>query len=169
MKKFNINDYTWNDVDTVLDLVPSPESNITYRFRISNVEDKLTLTDLYKNPCNMSNDLYVKRVHELYSGTKCVACNSVKPIFNSFNNRLLCERHYNNETTLAKMSIRDFLFKIDNQKDYDLFKENYNSYIHNEHDLKFPCLIVLHREYDNQYDEEIFTSYIINENMNEVK
>lgn len=169
MKKFNIEDYTWNDVGAVLDLVPNPDSNITYRFKISNVNDILTLTDLYENPCNMSSELYVKRVHGLYKDIKCVACNSVKPIFKSFNDRLLCERHYNNETTLARMSIRDFLFKVDNEKDYELLKENYNSYIHNEHDLKFPCLILLHREYDIQYDEEIFTSYIINESMNEVK
>lgn len=171
MKKFTFNDYDFNNVGTQFDLVTEPDSNTTYRVKLSVMNDSLVLTDMGGELFNHYEVPYLKKVHVLYESQdqRCSACNHTKNIHGAFNNRLLCLKHYSNETMLAKMSIRDFLFKIENQEEYNIFKENYSSYIHNEYDLKFPCHIILHKEIDFQYDEETYTTYIINSDMGVVK
>lgn len=171
MKKFTFSDYNFNNVGTQFDLVTDPESNTIYRVKLAVVQGQLVLTDMGNELFNHYEVPYLKNVHILYEmvDQRCSACNKVMNIYGCFNDRLLCQKHYINETMLAKMSVRDFLFKIEDEFQYSIFKENYSSYIHNEQDLKFPCHVVLHRDIDFQYDEETYTMYIINSDMGVVK
>ena len=171
MRKFTLDDYNFNNIGTQFDLVTEPESNTTYRVKLAVLNGSIVLTDMSGELFNHYEVPYLKKVHVLYEteDQRCSACNQSKHIHGAFNDRLLCTKHYINETMLAKMSVRDFLFRIENETEYSIFKENYSSYILNEQDLKFPCHIVLHTDIDFQYDIETYTTYIINGDMGVVK
>lgn len=165
--KFDIKNYSWNNLGSIFDLESSPGSNICYRVILSNVDDQLTLTDFDNVVFDYENTApYLKNEFMLNeeADRSCSACHKSE-IYGSINGRVFCKRHYENEEAIARMSIRDFLYSLKSEDDYNTFMENYNPYQYNHQDLKFPCLVVLHRDYDHQYDEELFTAYFLNGDM----
>lgn len=170
MMKFNFADYTVSNVNSVFKLKSSPDSNTTFMAKLNLKNDQLVLEDMGGFPFNLDDAPYILDISDFVTTQNCDSClHKNSPAKHSVNSRMLCDRHYNNEITLIKMSIREFLYKVNTLEEYKILLENYDPYEYNKEDLVFPCLVLMHKEIDNQYDMEVNTLYIINRNMGVVK
>lgn len=170
MKKFDFNDYTVANVNTVFKLKDHENSHITFMVKLVLRNGELALVDLGGYLFNIDDAPYISSIHDLVEDNMCSACIYKKTkATHNINDRLLCDRHYNNEVKLTKMSIRDFLFKVESKEDFDILNENYAPFVYNEQDLIYPCLIVMHRELSEMDYGDCYQAYIINKTMKEVK